>query len=67
IPATPTLRKLRQEDPKLEAILENIVRLPKMQFKLKIDMEQRCQSLFQYAIFLILISKILKCDGQLGN
>lgn len=58
---------LRQEDHKLKASLENVVRLSKMKFKLKIDVEQRCHNSYQCIILLIFISKVFKCGGQLGN
>lgn len=60
-------QRLRQEDHKLKDSLENVVRLSKMKFKLKIDVQQRCHNLFQSIILLIFISKVVKCDGQLGN
>lgn len=40
-------QRLRQEDHKLKASLEKVLRLSKMKFKLKIDVEQRCHNLFQ--------------------
>lgn len=63
----PNTQGLRQEDHKLKASLENVVRLSKMKFKLKIDVEQRCHTLFQCIILLIFISKVFKYDGQLSN
>lgn len=63
----PNTQGLRQEDHKLKASLENVVRLSKMKLKLKVDVEQRWHSSFQCIILLIFIAKVLKCDGQLGN
>lgn len=53
----PNTQGLRQEDDKVKASLENVVRLPKMKFKLKIDAEQRWHNSFQCIILLIFIYK----------